>query len=174
MEVTTIMPQTLPEFLKQRTVRACRAFQKEIETVTIEEAFRDFAPNWQMHRWGIGQNGSLAGIVYHITAWLVLTLPVLQGGSPLSGTNFAEIDAPSEDNWQGIREWFDETAALWTHALTELPDADFDRPLEWEGQTITVAECLVDLYEHFTYHDGQIQYLKQKHLADAQRNELAP
>lgn len=164
------MPATLPKFLKQRTVRACRYFQKEIGSVTTEEAFRDTASNWQPHKWGIGQNGSLAGIVYHVTAWLVLSLPVLQGGNPLAVTDFADDAAPSQDDWQGIRQWFDTTAAIWTQALTELPEVEFDRSLEWEGQTITVAECLVDLYEHFVYHDGQIQYLKQKHLADAHRN----
>ena len=168
------MPQTLPEFLRQRTVRACRAFQKEIDTVSVEEAFRDASPNWQSHKWGIGQNGSLAGIVYHVTAWLILTLPILEGGNPLSGTNFEAHFALSQDDWQGIRSWFNVTVALWTQALADLPDADFDRTVDWEGQTITVAVYLVDMYEHFTYHDGQIQYLKQKHLADAQRNDIAP
>jgi len=164
------MPETLPEFLKQRTVRACRSFHKEIDGVTTEEALREASANWQPHKWGIGQNGSVAGIVFHVTAWLVLSLPALRGGNPQSMTDFATHVAPAQEDWQGIRQWFDATAALWTQALTELPEAEFDRPLEWEGQKITVAECLVDMYEHFTYHDGQIQYLKQKHLADAHGN----
>ncbi len=171
MEVTAIMPETLPDFLKRHTVRACHAFQKEIESVTSEEAFCDTAANWEPHRWGIGQNGSLAGIVYHVTAWLMLTLPALCGGDPLQGTNFDPASAPASNDWQGIRSWFNMTALLWTNALTALPDAEFDRSLTWEGHTLTIAEYLVDMYEHFTYHDGQIQYLKQKHLADAQRND---
>lgn len=159
------MPETLPDFLRRRAVRACRAFHKELLRVTPAQASADANPNWQTHPWGIGQNGSIAGIVYHVTAWLELTLPALRGGTLKRGTEFDPASAPSAEDWDAIRAWFVRTSEEWTNALAALPDADFDRELSWEGDTLTVAQYVVEMYEHFIYHDGQVQYLKQKHAS---------
>ena len=72
--------ETLPAFLRARGARHLRHLLAEIEGLNAQEALHFRQDNWPDHRWGIGQNGSIAGIVYHVAAWKQLTLPFLLPG----------------------------------------------------------------------------------------------
>src|SRR5262249_16649324 len=70
--------ETLAAFVKQRAERSFHNLQKQTEGLPPEEALRDRRPDWPGHRWGIGQDGSIAGMIYHVTAWKQMTLPLLE------------------------------------------------------------------------------------------------
>src|SRR5687767_10952260 len=97
---------TLATFLKHRAERNFRLLIKAIHNLTPEEALYDLHPGWPDHRWGIGQNGSIAGIVYHVAAWKQMSLPLFQPeGRILTREEFDTARAPAPEDWPGILAW---------------------------------------------------------------------
>jgi hypothetical protein len=157
------MPDSLPEFLRKRSEQKFRAFLKEIEDLTPEQALRFAEPNWPDHRWGIGQNGSIAGIVYHVAAWKQMTLPLLSPtGRALSRQEFDTGAAPAANDWPGLIAWYRQAGEAWNRQMALLPDEEFDAKRQWEGATLTVAALIVEIMEHDIQHASQIEYLRQR------------
>jgi hypothetical protein len=163
------MPETLPAFVKTRAERSFRNLLKQIEGLTAEEARRGSLPNWPGHRWGIGQNGSIAGIVFHVAAWKQLTLPLLSGGKARTQEADDFDAAPAPDDWPGLVAWLQQVGEAWNAALSRLPEADFDTPTEWEGMTLTLARIITEMYEHDIQHAAQIEFLRWRWHAEARR-----
>lgn len=160
--------ETLAAFLKRRAERSFRYLLLQLKEVTPEMALYDSHPDWPDHRWGIGQNGSIAGIVYHLAAWKQMTLPLFRPeGKPLTRAEFDLDSAPAPDDWTGILAWLKQVGTAWLAELAALPDEALDATREWEGETMTLAKVVVEMMEHDVYHTGQIEYLKQRFLLSA-------
>ncbi len=162
------MPQSASEFLKGRAVRSFRYLLREAESVSAEEARRYARPDWPPHRFGIGQDGSIAGIVYHVAAWKEVTLPLLaQNGPILPIEEFDRRAAPASDDWMGLLAWLKRVGSAWNETALALPDSAFDDRRNWGSETITLTEYIAEMIEHDTQHAAQIEYLRQQIKADA-------
>src|SRR5437868_6975462 len=103
------MPETLPEYLRRRAVRSFRYLLREAESVSTEDALRFVSHDWPSHRFGIGQNGSMAGIVFHVAAWKQLTLPLFETrGTWIPVDSFDYSLAPAPDDWTALLAWLRE------------------------------------------------------------------
>ena len=159
------MDEALATFLKTRAERSYRNLLAQIEGISAEEALAGRRPDWPDHRWGIGQNGSIAGIVYHVAAWKQLGLPVFQpGAQPLLRADFDSDAAPALDDWQGIQAWLKQVCMAWNYELAALVPESLDTLVQWEGtdHTITMAKFIAEMYEHDIQHASQIEYLRQQ------------
>ncbi|HLK57365.1 MAG TPA: DinB family protein [Chthonomonadaceae bacterium] len=156
------MAETLPTFLKRRAERSYRYLREQIEGLTAEEALTHYRADWPDHRWGIGQNGSIAGIVYHVATWKQLTLPVFApGGRTLTREEFDVNAAPAPDDWAGITAWLEQIGDTWGRTLAALPDPAFDETRLWEGHSLPLSSFVVEMLEHDIQHAAQIEYLRQ-------------
>ena len=161
------MSEKISDFLKLRGGKAYRSLLNEIEGVDAEQALAGRRSHWTSHRWGVGQNGSIAGIVYHVAAWKGITLGMFNPElKTLQTVAFDASSAPAPDNWEGIVVWLKTVGGQWTEALQNLPGAEFDREKIWEGSSLTVAEFIAEMYEHDVQHASQIEYLRQAMKVD--------
>jgi len=161
--------EELAAFLKNRAEHGYRDLGAQIEGLSATEALAGRRADWPDHRWGVGQNGSIAGIVYHVAAWKQMTLPVFQPeGRPLLRAEFDTEAAPDPDDWQGIQAWLKQVGMAWSAELAALAPEAFGRPLLWEGTnpTITMAKFVAEMYEHDIQHASQIAYLRQLQRLD--------
>ena len=157
------MPETLPIFLKRRAARSYRYLLEQTADLTSEEARKHRRTEWADHKWGIGQDGSIAGIIYHVAAWKQMTLPVFApGGQALTRKEFDAAAAPSPDDWPAILAWLQQIGAAWIAALESLSETDFDADREWEGHVLPLSSFIVEMYEHDIQHAAQIEYLRQE------------
>ncbi len=162
------MPDTLPSFLKTRATRSLRHLTKQTQGLTTAQALEYADPAWPDQPWGIGQNGSIAGIVYHVAAWKQLTLPLFESGGTSSGrADFNPDNAPALSDWPGIVAWLEQVGAQWNARLNVLSDAEFDSARDWAGVTISITEYVAEMLEHDIQHAAQIEYLKQRMLMDS-------
>ncbi len=154
--------ERLTAFLKNRADHSYRYLVAQIEGLSAEEALAGSRTDWPDHRWGVGQNGSIAGIVYHVAAWKQMTLPAFQpGGRPLLREEFDTDAAPALDDWQGIQAWLKQVGMAWNAELAALPPEALDRQMIWESQEFPMAKFLAEMYEHDLQHAAQIEYLRQ-------------
>ena len=161
------MPDTLPEFLKQRAAHSLHYLQKQTQDVTSAQALRYRNAHWPDHRWGIGQDGSIAGIVYHVAAWKQMTIGLFaQDGIVIDRRLFDAASAPAPDDWPALLEWLNHIGMEWNTRLTDLPEPAFDETREWAGATITLAVYVTEMLEHDIQHAAQIEYLKQRMKAE--------
>lgn len=161
------MQEGVNAFLRRQTERSYRDLWKQVEAVPPEIALADRHPNWPEQTWGIGQDGSIAGIVYHVAAWKQLTLPLFApGGKARSQEEFDCEAAPARDDWPSLVAWLREVGTAWNAAVARLPDEAFAEILEWAGESFTLAEILWHTLAHDIQHAAQLEYLLQKHRAD--------
>jgi hypothetical protein len=152
----------LSALLIERLVDKLNAFLAETNAVSPAEALRFARPDWPSHRWGIGQNGSIAGIVYHVAAWKQMTLPLLQAGKAISLQDFDAAAYPSTEDWPGLIDWYTRVGLEWIEAAAALSAEDYDRTLSWEGKPITVTKLVQEIIDHDIQHASQIEYLRQR------------
>jgi len=157
------MPPTLTAYLVKRAHRQYKALVELIANVSPEDAVKYAADSWPDHTWGVGQNGSISGIVYHVAAWKVLTLPaVIVGGKPAGRSAFDAAAAPSVSDWPAVHRWFVEVGDAWDAHLDALTEQDMDVEHEWEGQSLTLHTLITEMMEHDLQHASQIEYLLQR------------
>ena len=162
------MPQSLPDFLKKRAARSLRYIIEQTRDLTPAQARRYADGDWPDQPWGIGQNGSIAGIVYHVAAWKQLTLPLFEMDGTAGGReDFDPSAAPDPDDWPGIVAWLEHIGAQWNERLEALPDAAFDEEREWAGVTISLTKYVAEMLEHDIQHASQIEYLRQRMRASS-------
>ncbi|HZO91466.1 MAG TPA: DinB family protein [Chthonomonadaceae bacterium] len=160
------MPENFIAFVKQRSERSFRNLLQELEGLTPEEALRDHHPRWPGQQWGIGQDGSIAGIIYHVAAWKTLTLPLLQpGGQAIPQAQFNAASVPAPDDWPGLIAWLTQIGTEFQAALTQLPESAFEETRAWEGMTLPLWKIVVEMYEHDIQHAAQVAYLRQRNAA---------
>lgn len=160
------MLDTLPAHLRRRAARSFRYLTEQAQELTPRQAFFHRHSRWPDQTWGIGQDGSIAGIVYHVAAWKELTLPLFAPDGKARGrSEFVSATAPSPDDWPEIVDWLQRTGVLWLDHLNQLPDDEFESKREWEGMTISLAEYVSEMLEHDIQHAAQVEYLRQQLLA---------
>ena len=152
------MADTLPTFLKQRAERSYRNLLEQLAGLTSEDAMRGRRSDWPDHPWGIGQDGSIAGIVFHVAAWKQLTLPLFQGQTAIMRVPLDET--PNLDDWQGILAWLKQVGTAWNAELAYLPKDVFEETRDWGGKPISVARLIAECYEHDIQHASQIEFLR--------------
>ena len=156
------MAESLVDFLKKRATRSFRDILREVETLTPQQAFHGRSKNWPSQKWGVGQDGSIAGIVYHVAAWKRMSLKVLDPNvSVVQGSPADLASAPSPDDWEGILGWLKSVGEEWNAAIQNLPPEEFDARKTWEGESMLVSDYIAHLYEHNLQHASQIECLKQ-------------
>ncbi len=161
------MTQTFCEFLRRRSERSFRLLLSEIAGLTERDVFQFRTDNWPDHRWGVGQDGSISGIVYHVAAWKQLTLPIFEpGGRPLTRAEFDAAAAPRRDNWPAIESWLRLVGEEWNARLNDLPDDEFDSTRNWEGVMLPLSSFAVEMLEHDIQHTSQIAYIKQRIISE--------
>ena len=161
------MPDTLPVYLKLRAARSFRYLQEQIQEVTPAQALRYHDPHWPLHKWGVGQNGSIAGIVYHVAAWKEITIGLFApDGVALDVACFDALSAPAPNDWPALLTWLNRIGTEWNALLAALPEPAFDETRQWAGATITLAAYVTEMLEHDIQHAAQIEYLKQRLKAD--------
>ena len=157
------MPELLTDYLRRRAARSFRYLREQTRDVTSKQALSYADANWPDQKWGIGQNGSIAGIVYHVAAWKHLTLPLFQPDGKAGGRkDFDAAAAPAPEDWPALVAWMEQTGSLWLERLNQLPDEEFDAKRQWEGITIPLAEYVSEMLEHDIQHAAQIEYLRQR------------
>ncbi len=156
------MPDSLCDFLRTRAQRSFNELLKEISDVSKEDALLFAEEHWPDHRWGVGQNGSIAGIVYHVAAWKQMTLPAFEpGGEALNRDEFDPKGAPELTNWPAITAWLTKVGEAWKTQMLNLSDDDFDEVRRWESNQVPLKSFIVEMYEHDIQHASQIAYIKQ-------------
>lgn len=157
------MLDTLPSFLRSRAARSLRYIIEQTRDLTTAQALRYAVPAWPDQPWGIGQNGSIAGIVYHVAAWKQLTLPLFDSEGVAGGrADFNPDNAPAPTDWPGVAAWLEQVGAQWNARLNSLPDAEFDAERTWAGVTISLTKYVAEMLEHDIQHAAQIEYLRQR------------
>ena len=159
------MLESLPAFLVRRAERSFRYLREQIEGIGAEEAVRDRHPAWPGQRWGIGQDGSIAGIVYHVGAWKAMTLPLLTENPLLSRTDFEAQEAGIQRDWSELIVWLDQVGAAWNAAVAGLPEAAFEEERDWDGTMLPVYKLVAEMADHDVQHAAQLEYLRQQHRA---------
>lgn len=161
------MSLLLSDFLRTQAERSLRYLLRETEELTAEDAFRYASPHWPAHKWGIGQNGSVAGLVYHVAAWKVLTLPLFEpGGKFLLPDTLDTLSPPAPDDWRAVRNWLKETGERWNERLAQVTEDEISGVRDWGGQSLTLALYIAEMIEHDVQHAAQIEYLKQRLLSE--------
>lgn len=159
------MSDRLPQFLRHRSRRSYLHVLLSLNSLSNEEALHGSSTKWPDHAWGIGQNGSIAGIVYHLAAWKELTLGLLlPGGRFIARDEFDPGLYPLVGEWPALVEWYRDSGERWLNALNSLEEREFDADREWEGVVLSVSKLCAEMMEHDVYHLAQIEYLKQLHL----------
>ena len=158
-----MVPDSLPAFLKSRAERSLRYLLREARAVGPSDALRGRRSDWPVQPWGIGQDGSIAGIVYHVAAWKHLSLSLLSpGGQALPRAAFDASAAPAADDWPALLDWLAAIGAEWNAALSALSEDEFRSPREWEGgKPLSVADFAYEMIQHDVQHAAQIEYLRQ-------------
>lgn len=150
------------QYQRQRVDHAKRYFLRVLEGVTPEMAYLFSSSTWPKHKWHIGQNGSIAGLVYHVIVWKLLTLPVLEGKpANLDVSAFDMQSAPDISDWPYLSSWAVQVSNRWDKRLNELSDDAIETTLcAWDnGEMVPLTRIITDIYEHDIQHAAQIEYL---------------
>ena len=167
-----VIAETLIGHLKRSTREAFEYLRKQSEKVTPEEAGLYSSANWPSHKFGIGQDGSISGIVYHVAAWKFMTLPLLsEGGTMREISDLEAVEKPLREDYTALVEWLAEIGNAWNTALDRLSEEAFLQTRKWGTETVTVAQYVEEMRMHDIQHAAQIEYLKQRILFDREEKE---
>ena len=130
-----------------------------VKDLTDEEAVRDARPDWPRHEYWVGQDGSIAGIVYHVAAWRQVYIELLKG------RNLEPADvSPTESGWEGTKRWLAESAEEWLRLTESIPKTEVEIPISVPGVSagLTPLKMMWTMLEHEIEHSAQIAYLIEK------------
>lgn len=148
---------TLREHLGYQLRSAYRSLARAIAGLTEAQAGEGAREDWQRYRWGVGLDGSIAGIVWHAAAWKQIFAQGLETGAfPAEG----DVEPPAVD-WPALQAWLADGQSRLEQAFERLSAAALAEVREWEGITAPLARLLTYVIEHDIYHAGQIELLRQ-------------
>ena len=154
---------SLGEFLKARVRKNQSKIPELVNNIPRKIAYIGSRIDWPEQNWGVGQNGSIAGIVYHLALWKQLTLPALTGGELITLSQADLSQYPSRSHWRELVDWHDEVSYSWRYALDTISEEELDKPVEWEGKTYPLYELVSHIIDHDIQHLSQIEYLLTIH-----------
>ncbi len=150
----------LHTYVSDRLGHAHRELGRSLEGVTEAEAWWGVDANWRRERFGVGLDGSIAGIVWHVAAWKHVIADGLEGG----GFPDAEAVLPHDFGWSGMLEWLRSGHARMARLLEENSEREgwLETLVTLEGERLSVLEVLGIVIEHDHYHAGQVNLLRQQ------------
>jgi uncharacterized damage-inducible protein DinB len=150
------MATTLREYLLQAGEKRFRELVAAIEGLDEDTAVMDRRPDWPTHEYHVGQDGSIAGIVYHVAAWKQVYVELLRGKN--TDQHEHKPDAPG---YAGLVAWLKRAGGEWQAAWAALPESALETPLRVAGVSpgLTPLALMQEMYEHDIEHLGQINYL---------------
>jgi uncharacterized damage-inducible protein DinB len=151
---------TLHSYLTHRLASAYRQLERSLKDLDETEAARGAREDWRRYRHGEGLDGSIRGIVRHVSLWKHVTAQGLETGV------FPGADTLSwPEGWSALLAWLAEGNSQMTAALASLTDEQLDETVQWEGRAMTLASIVAHLLEHDHYHAGQINLIRQQNDA---------
>lgn len=155
---------TMLQFLQKRSMKAADKLNAEIRDISQAEAFRFSCADWPDHKWGAGQNGSIAGIVIHLASWKQRLLPLALGSTAVTNYDVSVEKDLNQSDWQSIQKWFGKISSEWNQALINLSESEMDSIKYWEGGETLLSKIVINIIDHDIQHSSQIEYLKQRIL----------
>lgn len=151
---------SLHAYLHDRLGHAHRELARSLEGVTEAEARWGADPNWRREQFGVGLDGSIAGIVWHVAAWKHVIADGLEGG----GFPDAEAVLPHDYGWPGMLEWLRSGHARMARLLEENAAREgwLDTTVTLEGGQLSILDLFGIVIEHDHYHAGQVNLLRQQ------------
>src|SRR5437868_6471350 len=129
--------KSLGLFLKQRARVDFDRLLKQLNDLESSEAFEGRLENWPDQPFGIGQDGSIAGIVIHLAAWKRMTLPIFSEGNLVIAKNDFDIRSECDPNdWTSILSWINRVGEEWLNHLVILPEEKFSDVMIWADKPI--------------------------------------
>lgn len=152
------MTEEMLEHLRKRTDSAYRRLWSATDGLTEAQAAWGAREVWHRQPWGVGLDGSIAGIVRHLAAWKEVAYQGLRSGVFPSEEGLGAQHA----TWEGLREWLRDRHLALASLLAGYTPSDVDRPVHWGDFQGNVGGIFTHLLEHDRYHTGQIQLLRQQ------------
>ncbi len=153
--------QMLSLFLKNRARIAFERLLKQLQDLTQAEAMAGRRENWPDHPFGVGQDGSIAGIVIHVAAWKMMTMPLFfKGGKSMLREELNLNQECDRNDWNSILSWLVRTGEEWQQNLEDQPEEVFSENRAWGDKTIPFSEFVIEIIEHDAQHASQIEYIK--------------
>jgi hypothetical protein len=142
-------------------VEAHDRFVENVRDISIERAL-DPAGGYR----------SILGIEKHVAAWSAVYHSYAFGSGPRhwDATDWPRglrdrID-PSQQYLDEVRAWFERTFERWERSLRDGPDPEEPRGVHWGGR-IPLADIVVAVSQHWTYHAGEINAIRAIQLGEA-------
>ena len=149
---------SLKVHLQQRLGSAHRRLRESLEGLSEAEAVHHARGDWRRYRFGTGLDGSIAGIVRHVAVWKHAAFMGLQSGTFPDPENLL---LPSLSMFD-VLAWLSGGQAGLVGLLEQLPEAELERTVTWEGHEMPLHVLLAHMIEHDQYHTGQINLLRQQ------------
>src|SRR5690349_7587295 len=139
---------SLHAYLSHRVPAAYRQFLRALEGVDAEAAGVGVLSNWRQYRFGYGLDGSILGIVRHVTAWKHIAAVGLATGE------WPEPEATpgAVTEWQALLEALAEGQVALERELARRSEEELAETVSFSGWPMTVAEVLAHMLEHDPYH----------------------
>jgi uncharacterized damage-inducible protein DinB len=149
---------SLHEYLKSRLLDAYRELSRSLAGLSEADARAGASVEWRRYRYGIGLDGSIAGMVWHVAAWKHVLADGIEGGV------FPDVEAvlPHDFGWSGLLHWLESGHARLARALEELKAEDLERLLTLEGRPTPLLSLFSIAMDHDRYHAGQVNLLRQQ------------
>ncbi|HEY3267748.1 MAG TPA: hypothetical protein VGM37_12530 [Armatimonadota bacterium] len=148
--------------IKERCEASFAEFLEAIDGVTEAEAGAFRIPNWPTHEWHAGEDGSIAGLAWHVAVWKGVYLSALRTGSFGDRSRMR----PDEDTWAGRTDWLRRTHASLMEYLARLEASGVETLTVDNRERRLSAIFADDFTEHDRYHAAQVWYLRQRYRAE--------
>ena len=145
-------------YLSRRLPAAFRQLWRSLEALDAANAATGVDPAWRQYRFGYGLNGSILGIVQHVTAWKHIAAQGLATGV------WPEPEATpgATEEWNVLLEALEQGQAALEQELARRTPEELEETVSFSGWPMTVTEVFAHMLEHDQYHAGQISLLRQQ------------
>lgn len=139
----------------ERCEEAYQLLQESIAGVSDDEAAAFRSSNWPAHDGALGEDGSIASLVWHCAGWKELWAIYFQTGENADRAGLG----PAVDSWSGRRQWLADSHERLMEHLRRYGRSDV---VDVHGKTLNLNDYDITNGEHDTYHAAQIWYLRQR------------
>jgi uncharacterized damage-inducible protein DinB len=147
----------LHAYLKERLRNGRRELTQALAGIEAADAVRGASPSWRRYRYGVGLDGSIAGIVRHVGAWKHAIAAGIPGGA------FPDPEAVAmPEDWTSLLASLEVGHEAAEQALARVSEPELEHALELEGDPMPIHELFSILIDHDHYHAGQINLLRQQ------------